>query len=32
MGITYDVDPTMIGNRVKNAGTLPWNSHLWDVD
>lgn len=32
MGITYDVDPTMIGGRVKNASTLPWNSHLWDVD
>jgi len=32
MGITYDVDPTMIGNRVKNAGTLPWNSHLWELN
>ena len=32
MGITYDVDPIMIGNRVRNAGTMPWNSHLWEVD
>ncbi len=32
MGLTYDVDATMIGSRVKNAGPVPWNSHLWDVD
>jgi ABC-type transport system substrate-binding protein len=32
MGITYDVDSTMIGNRVKNAGPVPWNTHVWDVD
>jgi peptide/nickel transport system substrate-binding protein len=32
MGLTYDVDSTMIGSRLKNAGPVPWNSHLWDID
>jgi peptide/nickel transport system substrate-binding protein len=32
MGITYDVDPVMIGKRVRNVGTMPWNSHLWETD
>jgi hypothetical protein len=38
MGLIYDVDPTMISNRldrvvaVKNAGpTVAWNAHEWDV-
>jgi peptide/nickel transport system substrate-binding protein len=31
MGLTYDVDSTAIGNRLKNVGPVPWNSHLWDV-
>jgi peptide/nickel transport system substrate-binding protein len=32
MGLTYDVDSTAIGNRLKNVGPYPWNSQLWDVD
>jgi peptide/nickel transport system substrate-binding protein len=32
MGITYDVDATAIGNRVKNVTPVPWNPHEWDVD
>ncbi|MBM2812175.1 MAG: hypothetical protein HW416_2934, partial [Chloroflexi bacterium] len=38
MGLTYSIDPTLIGNRVRNVtariprSTQAWNAHEWDVD
>jgi peptide/nickel transport system substrate-binding protein len=37
MGLVYDAEPTMIGNRIANVGarwpssTQAWNAHLWDA-